>query len=238
MMREDNTSSEPSTRGEQRDEYHRGECCTRRRRCREHRSRSCGSARPRSARRGRVQGRCHPDSVAALIKGAEAVAHSLGVAAEEANIIVSSAVRSTAEKRDARRLIEDAASQRERLQSEIADLRERLKEVRQQEEDAKRWVRYRQAEAECEQLAAEFAAVYPEFAKKMAELLPRIVENERWVDYINAHALPTHGRPLRTAEMVARGIDRSVDFPRITQVLRLPTFEYGPHEPYVWPRSR
>jgi hypothetical protein len=58
------------------------------------------------------------------------------------------------------------------------------------------------------------------------------------VDYIDVHALPTDARPLRTAEMVARGVDRNIDFPRITRVLRLPTFEYAPHEPYVWPQLR
>jgi hypothetical protein len=29
-----------------------------------------------------------------------------------------------------------------------------------------------------------------------------------------------------------------IDFPRITHVLRLPTFEYSLHEPYVWPPVR
>jgi hypothetical protein len=59
---------------------------------------------------------------------------------------------------------------------------------------------------------------------------------DRWVEYINAHKLPSKARPLRTAD--ARGIERNVEFPRIPRVLRLPTFEYSPHEPCVWPRSR
>jgi hypothetical protein len=80
--------------------------------------------------------------------------------------------------------------------------------------------------------------IYPAFAKKLGELLPRIVADDREVAYVNEHARPSDAWPLRTAEMVARGVENGIDFPRITHVLRLPTFEYSPHEPYVWPRSR
>jgi hypothetical protein len=36
-------------------------------------------------------------------------------------------------------------------------------------------------------------ALYPGFAQKLADLLPRIAANDREVEYINAHALPRGG---------------------------------------------
>jgi hypothetical protein len=183
-----------------------------------------------------------PDDIVALIREVEAVAHSLGVAAEEANIIACSTVRSTAEKREARRLVEDAASQRERLQSEIADLRERLDEVRKQEEDKRRWPAYEQAKATRDKLAAELRDIYPGIEQKLRELLPRIAENDREIEYINAHALPNGGKRLLEAELVARGLpgffEDGVHTPRIVTDLRVPAWERDPHEPYAWPRSR
>jgi hypothetical protein len=71
----------------------------------------------------------------------------------------------------------------------VNDLRERLKELSQHEEDAERRVRYNEIKAERDKLAAELAAIYPDFAKKTAELLSRVVENDREVAYVNAHAL-------------------------------------------------
>jgi small-conductance mechanosensitive channel len=178
------------------------------------------------------------EAVKALIKEIEAAIEALGKIAEQADVIVRSTLYSVAQKVNARGIIEDAAKQREHLQTKLTDLSARLEELQRQDEDVQRWARYKEAEAEGSELAAEIAAVYAPFAEKMAELLPRLVENERWVEYINTQARPSGAQPLRTAEMVARGIDRNVEFPRLVRVLRLPTFEYSPHEPYVWPRSR
>ena len=81
-----------------------------------------------------------PDAVAALIKETEAVAHSAAIAVEEASIVANSPIRSIQEKRDARRLIADAARDRERLQTAIMDLRERRKELKADEENERRQV--------------------------------------------------------------------------------------------------
>jgi hypothetical protein len=178
------------------------------------------------------------EAVKALIKKIEATIEGIEKIAEQADLIVRATTRSVKEKIDARQIMEDAAKQREQLQTKLTDLNERLKELERQEEDARRWVRYKVVEAQRDELATEVAAIYRPFAEKMAELLPRLLENERWVEYINTQKLPRKAQPLRTAEMVARGIERNVDFPRLLRVLRLPTFEYSPHESYVWPRSR
>ena len=63
--------------------------------------------------------------------------------------------------------------------------------------------------------------------------------NDRHIDQINDHALPSAAKRLRVAELVARGLSSfapklHVDVPRITKELRLPAFEY-PGERYVWP---
>jgi hypothetical protein len=77
---------------------------------------------------------------------------------------------------------------------------------------------------------------------ELAELLPRIAANDREVEYINGHALPSNGGRLLEAELVARGlrgfVESGVHIPRITQTLRLPAFEYDQFNPYAWPQSR
>jgi hypothetical protein len=100
----------------------------------------------------------------------------------------------------------------------------------------------RRVKAERDKLVAELAAIYPAFARKIGELLPRLAANDREVEYINAHALPSDGEGLLEAELVGRGlrgfVESGVQVPRITHTLRLPAFEYSEYEPYVWPRSR
>ena len=82
---------------------------------------------------------------------------------------------------------------------------------------------------------------YPGIAQKLRELLPRIAANDREVEYINAHALPSSGERLLQAELVARGlrgfVESGVQIPRITHELCMPAFKFS-DEPYVWPRSR
>jgi hypothetical protein len=138
--------------------------------------------------------------------------------------------------------MEDAAFRRERLQTAVTRLRERLEEVRAEEEDQRRWVAYEKAKAERDKLAAEFADIYPVFAHNLAELLPRIVANDREIEYINNHSLPRNGKRLLVAELIARGMEgfvkNSMQTPRITEELRLPAFEHSAHQPYAWPRSR
>jgi hypothetical protein len=86
-------------------------------------------------------------------------------------------------------------------------------------------------------VAAELADIYPGFAQKLADLLPRLAANDREVEYINAHALPSDGGRLLVAELVARGlrgfVESGVQIPRITQELRMPAWERDPREPWA-----
>jgi hypothetical protein len=77
---------------------------------------------------------------------------------------------------------------------------------------------------------------------RLGELIAKIEANDRWIEYINSQALPTGAERLRSAELVARGIEawrvKSADVVRISHELRLPAFKHDPHRPYVWPRQR
>jgi len=109
--------------------------------------------------------------------------------------------------------------------------------VKAQEEDQRRQVFYDRVKTERDRLAAELADVYPEFARRLAELLPRLAANDREVECINAQ-----GKRLLVAELVARGlggfVEDGVHTPRIVTDLRVPAWERDPREPYAWPRSR
>jgi hypothetical protein len=164
------------------------------------------------------------------------------LAAERARNRALDPVLSTKQVQEARRQMEDAAFRRERLQAAMTRLRERLEELGEEEEDERRWVAYDKARTERDKLAAELANVYPGIEQKLRELLPRIAANDREVEYINAHALPSSGERLLEAELVARGlsgfVENGVQIPRITHELRLPAFERSQFAPYAWPRPR
>jgi hypothetical protein len=143
---------------------------------------------------------------------------------------------------EARRQMEDAAFQRDRLQVAVTKLRERLVAVKADEEDARRLRVYEEVAAERDLLADELREFYPATATRLAELLARIVANDQAVERINANGLPrNHGR-LVCAELAARGLDGWVQNSqplarRLTNELCLPAFELQPgSNGYLWPR--
>ena len=76
---------------------------------------------------------------------------------------------------------------------------------------------------------------------QLKELLSRIAENDRQIEFVNRR-LPSGSGPLVVAELVARGLacffENWVEVPSIVRSVRLPTFERTPQEPYAWPRGR
>ena len=86
-------------------------------------------------------------------------------------------------------------------------------------------------------LAKELTVLYPAFAEKIAPLLQRIAANDRMIEYINGHALPSGAKRLLVAELVARGLPgwvvNSIEAPRITGLLCLPPWH--PRSNYLWP---
>jgi hypothetical protein len=123
------------------------------------------------------------------------------------------------------------------LQATVSRLRERLTELQSAEEDARRRAAYEEARAERDELAAEFARVYPPVAAQLADLLGRLRASDDRIEHMNANALPRGYGPLLVAELVARNLDgwvrNSVDIPRIARRVQLPAFEYDAHYPYV-----
>jgi hypothetical protein len=96
--------------------------------------------------------------------------------------------------------------------------------------------------AERDRLAAELKASYPSIEAQLGELIAKVATNDREIDYINSQALPTGAERLRSAELMARGVEAwrmyQTDVVRITVELCLPAFKHDPHRPYAWPRSR
>jgi hypothetical protein len=89
----------------------------------------------------------------------------------------------------------------------------------------------------CGMVWQELADLYPAFAQKLADLLSRVVINDREIDYINNRALPSGADRLLVAELKARGLSgwlvNGVESPRITDRLQLPPWQ--PRSNYLWP---
>jgi len=178
--------------------------------------------------------------VADLIQEAEAAAAQSADAAERARnqALDPSATDVTAVRRE----MEDAAFRRDRLQTATTRLRERLQEVRAQEEDHRRRLAYDEARAERDELAAELVRVYPQMEAQLVELLSRTKASDERIERINDRGLPSGAERLLVAELVARGlrgfVENSVDVMLITKQLRFPAFKFSQFEPFAWPRSR
>jgi hypothetical protein len=177
------------------------------------------------------------NDVATLIKNAEHGAASASDRAEQARNHALDPTLSSSELNNARNGMEDAAFKRDRLQAATGRLRERLAELKDQEENARRQVAYDKAKAVRDELAKELADIYPAFAGKLADLLSRVVINDGEIDYINNQALPRGADRLLVAELKARGLSgwvvNNVEMPRITDQLRLPPWQQ--RSSYLWP---
>jgi len=177
-----------------------------------------------------------------LIKQAEAAAVAAGEEAEAARTRALDPTIAAADLVAARREMEDAAFRRDRLQTATTRLRERLHEVRAQEEDHRRRLAYDEARAERDELATELTRVYPPMEAQLADLLIRIKACDERIERINDRGLPSGAERLLVAELVARGlpgfVQNSVDVTLITKQLRLPAFRYSQFDPFAWPPAR
>jgi chromosome segregation ATPase len=176
-----------------------------------------------------------------LIAEVEAASAASGEAADVARTRALDPTLAAVDVAAARRALEDATFQRDRLNEAVRRLGERLREVKAQEEHARRRAAYDAALAERDQLAAELAEVYPPLAEKLADLASRIARNDTEVERVNRR-LPDGATWLADAEMIAREVrsfnDVSANIPRITARLRLPAFRYSGLDPYIWPSSK
>ncbi len=177
-----------------------------------------------------------------LIGEAEAASTSAGEAAQCARAQALDPALSAEKVTVARREMDDAMFRRDRMQMAVTKLGERLRELKAEEEDHRRWLAYEMAKAARDKLAAELKEMYPALAARLADLAARIDANDREVEKSNTRAKPNGAQWLAGAELAARGLkgfnDGAANVPRITEELRLPRFEYNRHDPYTWPRLR
>src|SRR5262249_4051697 len=180
--------------------------------------------------------------VAALIAEAEAAAIASGEEAETVRGRALDPSLCAADVAAARHQMDDAAFKRDRMHEAVRRLGERLREVRAQEEQARRRAAYDAALAERDKVAAELGEVYPPLAAKLADLAVRVAGSDAAIERINRE-LPNGSKRIDSAEVVARQLSNSnfVDgpsnIPRITQHMRLPAFRYAALDPYTWPRQ-
>lgn len=179
------------------------------------------------------------EELKALIAEAEAAALASGEAAEQARERALDPALTANAVAEARRRMEDSAFRRDRLQTAVTRLQDRLWEVKAQEENQRRWIAYEKARAERDKLAAELQAIYPLFEAQLRDLLPRIAANDAQIENIVNRRLPSGAERLLVAELAARDLAgfviNSFDVPRIIQSLRLPAFR-SDGRPYAWPR--
>jgi hypothetical protein len=130
---------------------------------------------------------------------------------------------------------------RDRLQEAVRRLGERLREVKEQEEQTRRRAAYDACLVERDKLAAELAEVYPPLAAKLADLAARVAANDALIERIN-QKLPDGTTWIASAELIARQLKNWVDgpsnIPRIIHYLRLPAFRFAALDPYTWPPAR
>jgi len=177
--------------------------------------------------------------VAALIRHTERAAKSAADAAEQVRECALDPTLSADDVADARRAMDDVAFKRDRLQAAVTRLGERLEQLKDQEENARRQAAYDKARVVRDQLAAELADLYPAVAPKLAELATRVMANDRDIEFINSYNLPQGAERLLTAELVARGlpgwVTNAVHAPRIVDLLYLPPWH--PQSGYFWPQG-
>jgi chromosome segregation ATPase len=177
--------------------------------------------------------------VAELIAEAETASIACGEAADRARTLALDPALSAADLDVARGRSDGASFKRDRMVEAAHRLRERLREVKAQEEKTHRRAAYDTALAERDKLAKELAAVYPPIAEQLADLAGRIAANDVAIERVN-QKLPDGAKWLANAELVARQLSSFFDgpsnIPRIAQHMRLPAFKYSGRDPYTWPR--
>src|SRR5262249_3346730 len=181
-------------------------------------------------------------AIVELIGAVDAAAQAAGRAAAVARERALDPALSSNAVSEARRQMEEAAFERDRMAPAGAKLRERWIAGEARVEDARRLRAYDEIAAERDRLAQELKEFYPDVAERLAELVARIAANDAEIERINAHALPRERGRLLSAELVARDLPGWVlNAPplakRLTDELLLPALELrpGPDGGYLWP---
>lgn len=178
--------------------------------------------------------------VATLIKDTNVAAKSAAELAEQTRIRALDPTLSANDVVGARCAMDDAAFRRDRLQTALTKLAERLEQLKDQEENERRQIAYDKVATERDVLAQQLADLYPAFAQKLAELCARVAASDREIDHINKNMLPKGAARLLEVECVARGLPgwivNTMQVSRVIGSLRLPPWH--PRTTYFWPPGR
>jgi hypothetical protein len=137
----------------------------------------------------------------------------------------------------ARAAMEDAAFTRDRLNTVLPRLRQRLDEVAATEYAARWEPDFERVKARSDDLARECAERYPTALAQCVDLFERMAECNREVSRINADAPPGEHRRLLEVELTARGLERFTrDEPSIFDELKLP--DWAESARMAWPPPR
>jgi hypothetical protein len=177
--------------------------------------------------------------VAALIGQVEAATGRAHEAATRARERALDPTLNGSELNSARQTMHDAGFAVERLQAASSRLRQRLDELRAAEANQRKRQEYDRVAEERDRLARELASIYPDFAERLAELLPQLAANDHEVNIINRDR-PAGAPMLLCAELKARGLASFQvgvsQLPRLTDVLVLPKWRLTAHSSlYFWP---
>jgi hypothetical protein len=136
----------------------------------------------------------------------------------------------------ARQAMEDAEFTVARLKTVLPRLQVRWQEIAMAESLAA-WKRdFETVRAERDATAEEFAEIYPAAVERIVDLMTRVADVDKKVQYINRNAPPGAHYRLREVELEARGIE-SFTQPHvpIPTALRLPIFDCSHYHQFAWP---
>lgn len=152
-----------------------------------------------------LKGKPSSDAVRAILAEAQDEADRLASERDKTRAASLDPTASADDVRKARAALSDIDFEAERLMVAAECLSQALEAAQAREASQAKAKAYQAAQAERDALAKELAAVYPEAAGKIADLLARIVKNNRVVDEVN-RALPENAEWLADVEHVARGV--------------------------------
>ena len=152
-----------------------------------------------------LKGKPSSDAVRAILAEAQDEADRLASERDKTRAASLDPTASAEDVRKARAALSDIDFEAERLQVAAERLAQALEAAQDREASQAKAKAYEAARAERDALAKELATVYPEAAGKIADLLARIVKNNRAVNEVN-RALPENAEWLADVEHVARGV--------------------------------
>jgi hypothetical protein len=131
---------------------------------------------------------------------------------------------------------EAAGLNRDRLQSALPRLRDKLATSLECERHDRWLSTYQQAKTERDALAEEFASTYPTIVAQLVDLFNRVQQCDQKCAEVDstASAMQNEHRRLTKTELTARGLEAfSQDRPEIAKTVQLPDFDISSRK--LWP---